>query len=204
MPNLVRGDSLYLQNGTPDSFVQALTGGPGDLPGTPTTPGSYTPYAPGQEGLSFELNDKTYTPVIVDSGCTAATPVGLVAAGQLLFWKDKPNRIVTNDQRMAYGGSTTNAARNFVAGIARTAVTAANLGTGGALICMLVKGYNISVASDGSGGVGQSAIADGTAGTARVTPIAVGGQQTYQNIGYMRSTPANSAVNVDVELPILP
>lgn len=204
MPNTNRDLSLFLSNGTPDSFVQPLVGGPGDVAGTPSVPGSFTPYAPGQVGISFELNDKVYTPVILDSGCTAATPTGLVAANQLLFWKSKANRIVTNDRRMALGASVTNASGNFVAGVARCAVPAASMGTGGALICMLVRGYGITLKAGTVSGLGQQIVADTDANGPQVLGVAVGTASTYAPVGVAESAAANSAITATVNLPTLP
>ena len=192
MPNVNRGLSAFMQGGNPDTVNVSLS--------SPPVPGSFTPYAPGDLGTTFEYQDKAYTPVIVDSGATAATPTGTVLANQLLYWKDKANRIVTNDHRVALGGQTTNAWRNFVAGVARVAVGAP--GTGGNLIFMLVRGYNIPVLSNATGGIGQVASADSTDG--QVIGTAVGTMPGYLALGVERSAVSSGSVNVDLDVPILP
>lgn len=196
MPNTNRLLTLFLgSNASPDTVniapPTALTGG-----GTP--PGSYFPYAAGELGGSFDLNNRTYSLVQNDSGATSATPTGAVAANQVAFWKDKAAGIVTNDKRFALNGTISNAAGNAIAGIYRVAATA------GAIVCILSRGQSIAVASDSNGGGGQMAVVDITASTARVTNVAVGTAPGYQVVGIMRSTPAGGNVNVDVDIPTLP
>lgn len=196
MPNTIRLETLFLgNNATPDTMntlpPTALTGG-----GVP--PGSNFPYAAGEVGGSFDLNNRTYSLVQNDSGATSATPTGAVVANQVAFWKDKSAGIVTNDKRFALNGTITNAAGNAIAGIYRVAASA------GAIICILSRGQNIAVASDGSGGGGQTAVVDTTVSTARVTPVAIGTAPTYMTVGIMRSTPTGGNVNVDVDIPTLP
>ncbi len=203
MPNTIRDIGQFIPTGNPDTACVPLTGGPGDLPGTPTTPGSFNPYAPGQMGITLELDDRAYTPVIVDSGCTAATPTGLVAATQLLFWKDKANRIVTNDRRQALGNTVAQGSCNFVAGVARCAVPAASLGSGGAQVWMLIAGYNISVKS-GTVTPGELVIADTDANGPQALGVTVGTGPGYVTIGVSRGTNANGATNIDVNIPMLP
>src|ERR1043166_4721896 len=86
MPNVNRGLSAFMQGGNPDTVNVSLS--------SPPVPGSFTPYAPGDLGTTFEYQDKAYTPVIVDSGATASTPTGTVLANQLLYWKDDAIRLV--------------------------------------------------------------------------------------------------------------
>jgi len=196
MPNTNRLNiGQFIQSGNPDT-ENVLP--PTLLTGGVIPPGTFFPYAAGELGGSFDVNDRTYEIVFNDSGATSATATGAPAIGQVAFWKSHANRIVTNDQLQAIGGQTANAARNQVAGIYRVAAGA------GAKICILTRGYNIPVASDGTGGVGQTAIADGTTATARVTPIAVGTAPTYKPIGIIRGAAAAGLINVDVDIPNLP
>lgn len=61
--------------------------------------------------------------VVLDSGATAATPQGVVAQGQVAFWKSRLKYIVTNNVAQAESapGATVD---NDVAGVFGTAVTA--------------------------------------------------------------------------------
>jgi hypothetical protein len=196
MPNVIRSLSTYIQSGNPDLLALPVTqpqGGSGAQSGI---------YAPGDLGQSFDLYDKTYEMVIVDSGATAATPVGAVAANQVLFWKDKGNRIVTNDSRFAQNSSgVANAYRNMVAGIARIAVPTP--GPYGTYIAMLARGHGIPVACDGTGAIGDIAIASATTTVAQCTGVTVGTGPGYVPLGVMVSAVANNLVNVDVDIPVL-
>lgn len=190
MPTLPYPTGQYIPTGNPDTMNVQINQ-------APSVPGQFNPYAGGQLGMSFNSGDRTYTLVQLDSGATSATPTGAVAANQLLFWKDKSARIVTNDKRFALASG--NGASNFVAGVARGAFTP---GTYGSVIAMLVKGHNIPVASSGSGSAGDTAIADTTASVARVANVAAGTASTYRPVGIMRGA-AGATVNVDVDIPTL-
>lgn len=153
-----------------------------------------TPYAGGDIGQSIENNDRTYTMVILDSGATSATPVGSLAANQLLYWKDKSNRIVTNDKRFAVLPAQAN---SFVAGIGRVAVPAP--GTYGTQLFMLTRGYNIQVASAAGVSEGAALQADTTSGTAQVTTYSSG-----QNVGIARTGTTAGSLFADVDFGVLP
>lgn len=163
--------------------------------GNPDTTNVATLYAPGELGQVFLNQGNTYQRVQLDSGATSATPTGAVAIGQTLFWKNKANKLVTNDKRFAGGGASANASRNFVAGIARVAATA------GYYLDVLQKGNQISVASDGNGAAGDYAVSDATAATARVTNVSNGTAPTVQNLGLIRGAAANNLISVDVDIP---
>src|SRR5579864_8248898 len=121
MPNVISIISPYLVNGNPDTLNVA---GPTKLAGSGAyPPGSFFPYAPGDLGSSFDYNDKRYELVVLDSGATAATAVGVVAANQVAFWKSQSARIVTNDIAQCV---TPAAPEICAAGLFRTAVTAGN------------------------------------------------------------------------------
>ena len=94
-------------------------------------------YKPGELGnvIPDVTGNRRGQLVQLDSGCTASTATGVTAAGQVLFWKDKNKFLVTNDSTQANAvnapaggwgnaGNQTLDARNFVAGICQTAVTA--------------------------------------------------------------------------------
>jgi hypothetical protein len=98
-----------------------------------------TLYKPGELGVVVEEvgSGRRGQLVQLDSGATAATATGVVAAGQLAFWKDKSQALVTNDAKQANAvnapaggwanaGNQTLDARNFVAGVFQVAATAGN------------------------------------------------------------------------------
>jgi hypothetical protein len=92
--------------------------------GTPDKTNAPTPlYAPGELGYAFSDQNTggEYLRVLLDSGATAATTVGAVAKGQIAYWKDQPNSIVTNDARFCDVGPT--GAINRVAGVFQLVVT---------------------------------------------------------------------------------
>lgn len=179
MPNTIRILSPYLVTGNPDTINVT------------------DQYAPGQLGGSFDLNDKTYEVVQLDSGATSATPTGVVAANQVAFWKSKTNRLVTNDARVAIGGQTASGWRNQVAGIFRNAVTPGNY------TCILTNGHNVPVkAATTTAAIGDNIIAN-TTQTPDAIVLAAGTALTVQGIGTARNAGSGTAVNVDVDIPDL-
>ena len=152
-----------------------------------------TLYAPGELGAQFYNQSNKYQRCLLDSGATSATPTGAVAVGQTLFWKSKLLKTVTNDKRFALGNGTTGS-RNAVAGIARVAATA------GYYVDVLQKGNGVQVASDGGGAIGDIAVSDSTAATARVTNVTIGTAPTVQPLGLIRAVAANSLITVDVDI----
>ena len=93
--------------------------------GLPTLTNAPTPlYAPGEVGCAFNDQNTGYSflRVYLDSGATAATPIGAVQQGQLAFWKNRSQALVTNDPRMCDVGPT--GYINRVAGVFALAVSA--------------------------------------------------------------------------------
>lgn len=175
MPVTIRQQAVHMGfYGTPLKFNQAALYMPGDL------------------GQTFDYDDgNVYTIVQIDSGAT--TP----AAGQLMYWKDKANMIVTNVVANAINGATTNAWRNEIAGICMLAATAGNY------ICMLVKGSNISLQCIATPGIGDLAISDLAANVGDVLPITVGTAPTYRTVGVFRSLSVSNKASVDVDIQTL-
>lgn len=107
---------LSIPNGNPLTWhgnVEGLNGSgllePGEL-------GGVLPW----QGHQFQL-------VKMDSGATSATTTGIPAAGQLAFWKDRSNYLVTNDVRFADSalipaGQFPRDGRDSVAGVIEMAV----------------------------------------------------------------------------------
>lgn len=144
--------------------------------GTPDKTNSPTPfYAPGEIGCAFsdQNTGNEYLRVLLDSGATSATGVGVVAAGQLAFWKNQPANLVTNDKAQCDAGPS--GAINRVAGVFQTAVstTPGVNGTDGQpqqYVCDIVirtgSGNPINLAA-ASSLIGAQITADTTASTAR-------------------------------------
>lgn len=182
---------MYMPNGTPD-----LTNAPSPF------------YAPGELPMAF--NDQnvsgSYLRVALDSGATAASAVGVVAAGQLAFWKDRTKGIVTNDKNQCDVGPS--GAVNRVAGIFQTAVTAAPgvLGSDGLPVqymCDLaIQRLDYPVAANGTMVPGAVAIADTTASTARaISAATVTTAPVSQVIGIVKSaTITGGRCPVDVNI----
>jgi hypothetical protein len=142
--------------------------------GTPDKTNSPTPaYAPGEIGAAF--NDQTlggsYLRVRLDSGATSATAVGAVAAGQLAFWKDQSNALVTNDKNQCDVGPS--GAINRIAGIFQLAVSTApgvNDSTGNPVTYytdLVIQKRAYPVQATGTILAGTALVADITANTAR-------------------------------------
>lgn len=188
MPNSVRTQPIWLPTGNPDTTnissadFNALGGQPGSL------------------GQKFDFNDRVYQRVTIDSGVSASTSVGIIAANQLAYWKDKDNYLVTNDraQTMAPLGSGTIVSgggyRNFVAGVFRNAATS------GYSTDILKKGDAINMIDGGNSfAVGETVIAeDDTA--AAVDRVAVGTAATFQRLGIARGAASGGVVSVDVDI----
>lgn len=181
MPNINRDQTMYVQTGNPDTWSAASLQRPGEL------------------GKAYDVNDRTYQRVKLDSGVSASNTVGVVAANQLAFWKDRANYLVTNDKRVAEGGSLgTNAFANSVAGIFRSAVTS------GYYCDILVRGRNIAVSDTNDVAVGETLIADVTANTAKAAGEAVGTAPTYLAIGRCRTASSASVCYADIDLVNIP
>jgi len=170
MPNSATTQTAYFDTGNPATFNSA------------------TLYAGGQLGQVYDANGNTFQTVKGDSGMTAATPTGVVAAGDLAFWKDRANYLVTNDSRAVTGF------RNEVAGVFRTTVTA------GYYCTVQQRGNAVSVASDASGANGDVAVANsGTA--ADVAAVAAGTAPTYIPVGIIRGAASGGFIAVDLNVP---
>lgn len=135
------------------------------IPGTgnPDTATSTTSYAPGELGRPFPYGNKTYIQVQVHSGANAT------AAGQVAFWQDRANNVVTNVAANALLNSVATSNRNNVAGIFRGVIPAGSYGF------IVTQGVAIPVLEAGAGAGGMTLVANtGTAadglGVAIATP----------------------------------
>lgn len=180
--------------------------------GTSAKTNSPTPfYAPGEIGCAFydPMTGFTNLRVRLDSGATSATPTGAVATGQLAFWKDRANNLVTNDQRFCDAAVTTNGFVNRVAGIFQLAVSTAagvNDSTGQPVtyVCdLVILGQNVNVFTKASSAtIGCLATCDTTAATAQVAALSTATTApTSTVVGVFRSsTITSNLAPIDVEL----
>jgi hypothetical protein len=158
---------------------------------------------PGSLGIRFEASppDRAYQRVQLDSGATASTSVGVVAANQLAYWKDKSKYIVTNDVAQAnaanmQGVAMTNSGfRNFVAGIFRVA------GTAGNYVDILQRGRAISVKTTGSPVAGDFLVSDTSTSTAQAATVTAGTAPTCKTIGVVTGAAVANVTPCDVDIP---
>jgi len=170
----------YMPNGT-----AALTNAP-----TPA-------YAPGEVGCSFtdQNTGGKYLRVYVDSGANNST-VGAVAAGQLAFWKDQSNSLVTNDKNQCDVGPS--GAVNRVAGVFQLAITTAPgiNGTDGNpqlyYTDLILQKRAAGVLCSTTPAAGQYATANTGANTANALAIAVNTAPPTQPLGVWASATAIS------------
>ncbi|KKM87466.1 hypothetical protein LCGC14_1268590 [marine sediment metagenome] len=143
---------------------------------------------------------KDYQLVQLDSGATASASTGVVATGDLAFWKAKAPYLVTNDIAQALGpaaGSNVNK-RNAVAGVFLSAITAGNF-------CWIQQGGRASVlaASGGTYAVGNVAIAGDTTAS-DITTITAGTDIGFMVVGLVAGVRAAGVAPVDLTLPGIP
>lgn len=154
---------------------------------------------PGGLGLVHETSNpaRSYQRVQLDSGATAAAPSGVVAAGDLLYWKDKSVYLVTNDSRFAMNGaSAAGAFRNYGAGVARLAATAGNY------IDICQRGQSIPCADGGNSfTAGETVFAENDTSASAFDRSAVGTYPGTLVYGVARGAAAAGFVNVDIDIP---
>lgn len=157
-------------------------------------------YKPGELGArAIDTTHKEYQLVQLDSGATASTTLGVVAANQLAFWKDRTKYIVTNDTAQAIGanavGATNSGFRNEVAGVFRVAATAGNY------CFVLRKGESVSVKAATATYVPGDSIVANTGTAADCTAVAAGTALTVQALGQVHTASSGTTVVVDLNVP---
>lgn len=147
---------------------------------------------PGQRMNKHTLNDVDYLTVQLDSGATAANPVGVVAANQVAYFRDRLNGLVTNDARVAEMGI------DGVAGIFPYAATAGNV-----TAIRTGRSRATSVKVDGSTfAAGDNVISDSAANGPQGTRIAAGTAAAQGRfIGKARGAAVANVLSVDLQLP---
>jgi len=150
------------------------------------------------------VGTKEYQKVQLDSGAVAGSGPGVVAIGQLAYWKDKSKYLVTNDPGQAIGASSVanvnTPFRNEVAGVFTVAATAGNY------TWVQQKGNNTVIKSKSVTGVpGYWVVSDNTAATSQVDLVATTTAPTVQPLG--KNVTAGSALTtltVDLDIPGIP
>lgn len=176
MPNAIRNQTVWTgPTGSLATFN--ITPNAANLP-------SVTPYVLGQLGYSVEANGRVYTFALLDSGSAVA-----FTANQLLYWRDKATKTVTNDITRATGG------RNAIAGVLPIASTAGNY------IAMVIAGYNVPVQATGTIAAGDFLIPNSTNGV--VVNVAAGTAPGYFTVGMALGAVASGLVNADLDIPQL-
>jgi len=176
MPNSIRNQTVWT-GPTGNLATYNITPNSANLP-------SVSPYVIGQLGYSVEVNGLVYTFVLLDSGSAVA-----FTANQLLYWRNKPTKTVTNDITRATGG------RNAIAGVLQSASTAGNY------VAMVIAGYNIPVQATGTIAAGDFLIPNSTNGV--VTNVAAGTAPGFFTVGMALGAVANGLVNADLDIPQL-
>jgi hypothetical protein len=192
--------TIWLPTGNPDTTNIAPTDF--GLPATPTSVGMGG--QPGSLGIRFEAGfaNRAYQRVQLDSGCTASTSVGVVAANMLAYWKDKANYIVTNDVNQANAALmqgvawSNNGFRNMVAGIFRSSSL-----TPGNFIDILQRGRSISVKTTGSPVQGDFLVSDTSTSAAQAATVTAGTAPTCKTIGVVVGATVSNVTPCDVDIP---
>lgn len=161
--------------------------------GNPDLENNAVLYAPGDFGNQIQRGDNQYQSVQVDSGATAAagrTPT----ANDVMYWKNKLTKVVTNDIRFALYQPVANSYQNAVAGVLR------NNATPGNYVWLLQRGLSIPVSSRGAGlTVGQTVQAD-TANAGSIVGVAVGTQNTASKLGTVAAATVGGLTAVDLNI----
>jgi len=180
MPNQNRVQTQYVISGNPDTVNAASA------------------YFDGQIGQSIDVNDREYQFVQLDSGATASTATGVVAANQLAYWHDRSQYIVTNDSANALLSQTASSFRNNVAGVFRNAVTAGNY------CFVLQQGRAITVKEAGSATAGMLLVCDTSTTAAQTLGVAINTAPPAQLLGVCRVATSGSTCTADLSIAGIP
>lgn len=165
--------------------------------GNPDTVHYKPPYAEGETGASYDAPiQRSYQVVMIDPDFKDDGPAGPILANQVAIWKNKALYTVTND-RAAVGNTAE------VAGIFRVGVDDEDdwhFIRKGELVHVLQHGFNIPVASDGTGAAGDLAILAHTGALSRVTHVTRGTAPGYPPIGMIRGAAVAGVINIDVNI----
>lgn len=134
-----------------------------------------TNYKPGELGIRAAIQNKEYQYVQLDTGVLSNA-----TQGQVVYWKDAANYVVTNNNLFANNTGGTSAARNFVAGI----ITPTAGVTAGYFTYIQQKGPNAALKSDSvTTAVGDWIVASATTGNVTNASATLGTACPVQNLG---------------------
>lgn len=177
-------------------------------------------FHPGEAGSRVILTQagvgsKEYQLCQIDSGATSATPSGALTLGQLLYWKDRSNYVVTNDNRFAdtvltgtAGGLGT---AGGVSGAAGILVTPTASVVAGDWVFLQTKGKNsgVLIGTGGPGVTGDTLVPHASATTAKVGIVALASTPAGAPIGrVLQAVPGGASTGTlalaDLQLPEIP
>lgn len=180
MPDSIRKQTVYVQTGNPDTVNET------------------TPYFAGQIGQSYDLNDRAYQYVQVDSGATSSLSAGAPAATKLAYWKDRSQYLVTTDSRFGLLGGAANSFRNNVAGVFMGSITPGNYGF------ILQRGRAISVKEAGSATGGMVLISDTSTTACQGLGVAINTAPNCVQLGVVRTATSGSTCTADIDIATIP
>ena len=186
MPNIRQDQAVFIDAGDPDKMNCLTLNRPGEL------------------GMCFEWNQRSYQIVQLDSGATSATTAGAVAANELAYWKDRTTYLVTNDSRQALYANTALSFRNRVAGIFRASTSGTTTATPGYYICILQRGDNIAVKEVGSATCGMVLIASTSTTAADALGVAINTAPNCLTLGTVRTATSGVTCYADVNIADVP
>jgi hypothetical protein len=159
------------------------------IPGTgnPDTAYEATPYTAGQVGKPFPWGNMTYMEVQVHSGANAT------AAGQVAFWQDRANNVVTNVAANALLNAVATSNRNNVAGIFRGVIPAGSYGF------IVTQGTGVPVLEAGAGAGGMQLVAN-TGTAADALGVAIGTPAPVQQIGVVTANFSGGKVTATINI----
>lgn len=181
MANEQRKKSLYFDSGDPATYHVNPS------------------FKPGELGEIVNLNNDTWQKVVVDSGATASTPTGIVAQGEVAFWKNKATFTVTNDPRFAWNSGSN--PQNAVAGMFQAAAAA------GEETAILLRGRGSALAASGGTWTEGNWVIANSGSAADFTTVTAAGPQTYLVCGIVRGARGGTTAGhaaVDFDLPQVP
>ncbi len=184
--------------------------------GTPDLTNAKSPYyAPGELGCAFsdENTGNEYLRVQVDSGATSSTGIGHTPQiGEVAYWKNVAQSIVTNDKGVCDVGAT--GAPNRIAGIFGVAPTVApnTVGDDGAPVMYMVDLIIRTgptpryVQCSGAPTAGQTASGNTSANTANTVATAAGTATPSQIVGVFTGgasvTPSGGTVGYPCDISL--
>jgi len=177
-------------------------------------------FHPGEAGSRVILTEtgsgtKEYQLCQLDSGATAATPTGALTQGQTLYWKDRSNYVVTNDNRFAdtvlTGSAGILGTAGGVSGAAGILVTPTASVAAGDWVYLQTKGKCtlVLVGTGGPGVTGDTIVPHASSTTAKAGIVALASTPAGTPIGrVLQAVPAGASTGTlalaDLQFPEIP